>query len=296
MADQKISELNAITAATSDDLLVMVDTGTSATKKITVANFEASVLANSALTGTTTSKILLVGATASSSDFSDTRVLGSAGDTGYTDNIGIGVVGESQGGNARVGVEGYGVSTSNEGVGVKGVGATASASAAKAIGGEFHSIVSHASGQNCAVYANGVNAGGGGAFSFYGNAGSLYNAGDIYTTAMTDISANVTGLTGTGSCHVWYKKVGKTVFVYIYAVGTSNAITFTITGLPAAYANGAYFVAIGEAEDNSGAHVKGEASIPAGGTVITLTYNGGSPWTATNTKFWYGTLVYEATA
>ena len=51
MADQKISELNAITAATSDDLLVMVDTGTSATKKITVANFEASVLANSALTG-----------------------------------------------------------------------------------------------------------------------------------------------------------------------------------------------------------------------------------------------------
>ena len=58
--------------------------------------------------------------------------------------------------------------------------------------------------------------------------------------AWVDFSGTIgaTGFTGALTVtYALYKKIGKTVFINIYLLGTSNATTFTITGLPFAAAH-----------------------------------------------------------
>ena len=60
---------------------------------------------------------------------------------------------------------------------------------------------------------------------------SIPTVGDVYTNAWADylITGHYTGFSGTPTGYIYTKKVGKTVFVNFYAMGTSNANQITLT-------------------------------------------------------------------
>tara|TARA_Y100000310_G_scaffold331860_1_gene406270 strand:- start:1841 stop:2368 length:528 start_codon:yes stop_codon:yes gene_type:complete len=90
MADQKISELTAITNAASEDLIVVVDdpTGTPANKKISLLNVFANVASNTTHTGTLT--------TTANSTFQGSRFTVSANAV-FKTTAGISAAGTTQG-------------------------------------------------------------------------------------------------------------------------------------------------------------------------------------------------------
>lgn len=70
--------------------------------------------------------------------------------------------------------------------------------------------------------------------------GLLTPSADFYTVDYTDYSSTstVVGWSGfdSNAKQIWYKKIGKTVFVWFYISGTSNSATHTFT-LPFAMYN-----------------------------------------------------------
>lgn len=124
---------------------------------------------------------------------------------------------------------------------------------------------------------------------------------DIYTTALTDYTATST-ITGwssftAGRKFIYYKKIGKTVFVQFWLEGTSNATTVSFT-LPVAPTGTTYpvtAVALGSAMDNGSVlTTAGHLELLAGDTTVTCYTNmATATWTAANTKRVGGQFFYE---
>lgn len=122
---------------------------------------------------------LLLGAEASATDFPNARLVSSKGDSGHSYTNNIGIVGESK---SVVGYPGIGVGGVAETNGVfpaYGVAGralvTASADAGGAVGVQGVSEATHAGGSNVAFWASATN--GLLNYSFFGNAGNMYNLG-----------------------------------------------------------------------------------------------------------------------
>ena len=60
---------------------------------------------------------------------------------------------------------------------------------------------------------------------------TINNAGDIFSTAFTDYSATstITGFSAYSNKYIFYKRVGFTIHVWFFFIGTSNANTFQFT-------------------------------------------------------------------
>lgn len=126
---------------------------------------------------------VLIGADASLADFPTAKVIAAEGDTGHTYAGALGITGEatSDGTATSTGVGGN--ATANgafDGRGVVGVGkVTASADTGDAIGTMGRAVDTHAGGRNIGIFARAI--GGATNYSFFSNAGTLYNADAITT-------------------------------------------------------------------------------------------------------------------
>jgi len=121
--------------------------------------------------------------------------------------------------------------------------------------------------------------------------------GDLYTTAFTDYSATSTivGWASFTTKEIFYKQVGKLVFVIFNLVGTSNSVSTSIT-VPVSCAAAPNTVqVVVRARDNSGVYAAGLAVLGNTNNVIDFysTLAGGA-WTATQTKAVLGEMFYEA--
>lgn len=122
-----------------------------------------------------------------------------------------------------------------------------------------------------------------------------------FTIAGTGFSACSQGVLSGSTCTAtaYYVRVGKAVTLYIpYLAGTSNATTFTLTGIPAAIRPArAQNVQASTIGDNSSGDNAGSLDILTDGTAViyrrTSTSAQVSVWTASNTKtFYYNTVQY----
>lgn len=118
----------------------------------------------------------------------------------------------------------------------------------------------------------------------------------ITGTAWTTTTATVTGFSSTTNVDMKYKIIGKTVFVQLQIVGTSNATGFTVTNLPATVGGITHWHRVGLALNN-GAIVEANVSLGAGTTIAEF-HNGlsttAASWTNSGAKQAYCTLVYES--
>jgi len=116
--------------------------------------------------------------------------------------------------------------------------------------------------------------------------------------AWTAFTPGVTGFSSTTSLVGHYKKIGKTCVIRLSISGTSNANTFTVTGLP--FTNGiatSTFLGFQFAQNNT-ANTIASIGIPGASTVLTVyntTASTATGWTASGTKALYCTFVYETT-
>ena len=117
---------------------------------------------------------------------------------------------------------------------------------------------------------------------------TLWN-GQTYEEGTFTVTSTGHSVAQTGTAY--YKRAGATVTVYIpFLTGTSNATTYTITGIPAALAAPRSGEFLTRGNDNG---VSGNAVAVLNGQVITLFYQASAAWgawTATGTKnhtaFW----------
>lgn len=125
--------------------------------------------------------------------------------------------------------------------------------------------------------------------------------GDVKTTGWTDYSATstVTGWAATPTTSIFYKKVGKFVFVVFSISGTSDATSASFT-LPVASASTGpptlTFPLGGEIQDNSAAVETGAYAAlgTSSSTVTTKKSAASAAWTASGTKAIAGQFCYEA--
>lgn len=116
--------------------------------------------------------------------------------------------------------------------------------------------------------------------------------------AWTSFSGTIgyTGFSGTPTTNfALYKKIGRTVFINISMSGTSNATSFTITGLPFTCANANTFVGFQFCLDASANNI---CSASISGTTATLyfgTASNATGWTNSGTKNFAGSFFYETT-
>ena len=108
-------------------------------------------------------------------------------------------------------------------------------------------------------------------------------------------SSTVTGWSGVPSPKlIYYKKIGKIVFVQFDISGTSNSTSTSFT-VPFTSSNTAEVHAAGRVQDNTGTFVAGLIYLPANSDLVSLTADmsgSGGSWTASGTKavhgqFWY---------
>jgi len=132
-----------------------------------------------------------------------------------------------------------------------------------------------------------------------GGTPTITGIADIYTTDFTDYSASSTivGWASFSNKIIYYKKIGKLVYVAFYINGTSNATTVSFT-LPHAHASavaGAFMSPI--MTMNSGSYSSGPGLLQFTGTTANAsqTWNGlWSSWTATGSKAIQGNFWYQA--
>jgi hypothetical protein len=117
------------------------------------------------------------------------------------------------------------------------------------------------------------------------------NSTQAFTPGFTGFSANPTVVAR-------YVVIGKRCFISIFtsSAGTSNATTFTITGLPVASANTSIdYYGSGFGVDNGSATIT-TIILPPNSTTISLykgTANGGSTWTGSGQKYVNFQFSYE---
>ena len=132
------------------------------------------------------------------------------------------------------------------------------------------------------------------------NAGQIQGYGAT-AAAMVDMTpdkgsftATYTGFAANPTPTATWNRVGNLVTIrFPFVTGTSNAPTFTITGLPAEIVPAlAQIVAVGNCEDNGVFNV-GLASLAAGSSTITLGFGtSGGAWTGSGTKGFGCTFSY----
>jgi len=239
--------------------------------------------------------VVLMGSTASIADFPATKVIISAGDSGDNEGNTSGLVAEASGawsvGSWSIA---RGASAGNGGCfASRSMGLPYNASATTGIYGVCGIALGTHLGNSYAV--SGYATGGVNNYSFYGDAGDIYNAGDIYTTKLTNSGITINGWAATPNPNYCeYEIIGKRCIVYFEIDGTSNSATTTITGLPAAAGNnGMNF--------HSAIHVLDGATWTTG--FATMTGGGANPLTfwkneswgsfsATGAKDVIGTFIY----
>jgi hypothetical protein len=122
-----------------------------------------------------------------------------------------------------------------------------------------------------------------------GNADFVFNGGDIYTNAWADYSATSTiaGWSGFTTKNIYYKKIGKTVFIHAIIIGTSNGSNAYFT-VPYAYATSPYstqnnyFNAI--ASDNGGNPIAAIAYFSSSTFISVFNGTYGTTFTSSGTK------------
>lgn len=121
--------------------------------------------------------------------------------------------------------------------------------------------------------------------------------GDVYTTAWTDYSASssiVGWTTYENAKKIFYKKLGKLVFVQFYIDGTSNSTSTTFT-LPVAMNGSVGINFMCRVKDNGswGTNPGLLAMSPSGTTVTLYKDMSAAAWTASGEKGIYGEFFYE---
>lgn len=127
---------------------------------------------------------------------------------------------------------------------------------------------------------------------------AFFGDGDIATTQWTDYASTstVVGWTTFEEKHIFYKRVGNTVFCTFYIRGASDSADTSFT-LPWAAKNAGFVLAICSNVDNSSTTSLGEVFNSNGVVSITKTYGGGvGAWTASNTKDTRGSFCFELAA
>jgi len=126
--------------------------------------------------------------------------------------------------------------------------------------------------------------------------GILSVTGDLYTTVWTDYSSTstVVGWASFTSKKIFYKKVGKLVFVVFSIDGTSNATTTTFT-LPVATVNSIdTWAAMRTRDNNTDQTYPGAIEIDAGGSTVNCLKDWASnAWTASSRKIINGQFFYQ---
>jgi len=247
--------------------------------------------------------VALFGSTANTTDFSATQVIISKANTGVTSFANAtGLAVESAASGSTVGIGIYSVANTSSAAacyGVYGKGKVAAATDAYvAYGGVFESNDTHTGANNVAIYAGAGSASGSGVnYSFWGEGGILYNAGDIYTVAFTDISSTFT-TTSTGWASFttrvsYYKKAGKLVHLWFTVEGVSNSTSATAV-LPYA-CSGVVQFGLAYAVDHS-LYINGAfAKTTNNSTTLTFYTSGGAAWTDHVNKYVAGYICYQAT-
>lgn len=121
---------------------------------------------------------------------------------------------------------------------------------------------------------------------------------DLYTATFADYSGSstVVGWTSFTTKQIYYKKIGKFVFVTYRLIGTSNSTT-TSFSLP--YSNNSSIVlnaTVAQAIDNTSSNQAGALlQIPLSSSTATLFMDsGGTTWTGSGTKNVAGQFFYQA--
>lgn len=133
-------------------------------------------------------------------------------------------------------------------------------------------------------------------------AANLNGAGlttDLYTTAWTDYTSTstVTGWSSFTNKSIYYKKIGRLVFVIFWLDGTSNATTasFTVPFAAQTGATGINVASMGYTANNGTQEGNGGVNIAS--TTVTLSrVPASTAWTASGGKNCQGSLWYEATS
>jgi hypothetical protein len=122
---------------------------------------------------------------------------------------------------------------------------------------------------------------------------------DVRTTAWTDYGATstITGWSALTTQKIFYKKLGKLVYVAFQLEGTSNATSATFT-LPVARSTDAGFTLTapmgGDIQNNGAAvTVASYLSLPSASSTVTLVLSSGA-WTGSSGKRAAGEFFYEA--
>jgi len=131
------------------------------------------------------------------------------------------------------------------------------------------------------------------------NATSIYSSGDIYTVPLTNYSSLTTanGWASFSGKEVYYRKVGKIVYVSFYIGGASNStastftVPFTAADIPA-YWGGPM---VGCTDNGTEVSTAARAVVGFNSNLVTLFKDMGlGPWTNSGTKVVYGSLWYES--
>lgn len=136
-------------------------------------------------------------------------------------------------------------------------------------------------------------------FSILGT-GEVIPANDFYTVAWTDYSgtSTIVGWASYVTKKIYYKKIGKLVFVEFNIDGTSNSTSTTFT-LPYTKSNTTTLYTYGFSVDNGSAAIVGLVNMTANTAIVTCSHNvtgAAASYTNSGNKTVNGQLFYEATA
>lgn len=129
---------------------------------------------------------------------------------------------------------------------------------------------------------------------------AIGDGGDIEIIAWTDYGgiSTITGFSSVTTKAIWYKKVGKLVFVNYVIFGLSNAINFTFT-LPFSSSNSTQYITRNAAQVRNNGTVQansGHAKLPQNSNIVTLYLDWAeSAFSAAGGKGAEGQFWYETT-
>jgi hypothetical protein len=120
---------------------------------------------------------------------------------------------------------------------------------------------------------------------------------DVYTEGWTDWSSSVslTGFSATSNNNVFYKRIGKFIFLTFKIDGTSNSTSTSMT-LPFTRASDGFALDFPISSYNNAVAVAGGmGQIASGGSSISFFRDStGTSWTNSGAKGVYGQIVYQS--